>query len=95
MNRSAAQPEREALSAIAISRMIEHLGRALATLEQGHWQSFRNHLAHIREQSAIADIELNGHQPADPHAYLTTAHSKLRPEWAATIVRYLSPPEQP
>ncbi|MFF4417516.1 hypothetical protein ACFYY8_33745 [Streptosporangium sp. NPDC001559] len=74
--------DREAAKHFAL--MIEHLGRALAALDAGRWDGARDHLASLREESAIADVYLNSGQP-DPAAFVAAVRAQIPQEWATAI----------
>lgn len=77
-----AHRDREAAKHFA--RLIEHLGRTLAAIEAGRWDSARDHLLLIREASAVCDVTLNTGQP-DPRTFLAAVRAQVPQEWADAI----------
>ncbi|GAA0853299.1 hypothetical protein ACFQVD_26770 [Streptosporangium amethystogenes subsp. fukuiense] len=82
--RTATNAGRDRQAAMHFARMVEHLGRALAALETGRWDSARDHLFLVRESSAICDASLNSGQP-DPKDFLTQVRAQVPSEWAEAI----------
>lgn len=82
--RTATDARRDREAALHFARMVEHLGRALAALEAGRWDSARDRLFLVREASAICDAALNSGQP-DPKAFLADVRDQVPQEWAEAI----------
>lgn len=82
--RTATNVGRDRQAAAHFARMVEHVGRAVAALEAGRWDSARDHLFLVRESSAICDASLNSGQP-DPKDFLAQVRAQVPQEWAETM----------
>ena len=82
--RTAADTRRSTEATKHFAQMVEHVGRSLAALEAGRWDSARDHLFLVREASAICDAFLNSGHPA-PAAFLAAVRDQVPQEWAQTI----------
>ncbi|MEV4174011.1 hypothetical protein [Nonomuraea sp. NPDC049709] len=68
---------------------LEHLGRMLYALEQGNWDSARDHLSDISSRAAITNVCLNVGYP-DARQLLAAVREQLPKQWADPIAAFLS-----
>lgn len=91
--RTAADTRRSTEATKHFAQMVEHVGRSLAALEAGRWDSARDHLFLVREASAICDAFLNSGHP-NPEVFLAAVRDQVPQEWAQAIRSALPAAEQ-